>query len=60
MSNESEYLLLSRSTDWDRHLSAQEMQRIMNEMTPWFDRLRQQGKFKAAQTLSEEGKILFG
>jgi hypothetical protein len=60
MSNESQYLLLSRSTDWDRDLSAQEMQRIVNEMIAWFEQLRQQGKFKAAQPLYKEEKILSG
>jgi hypothetical protein len=60
MSNESQYLLLSRSTDWDRDLSAQEMQRIVNETIAWFERPRQQGKVKAAQPLYKEGKIFSG
>jgi hypothetical protein len=58
--NSSEYLLLFRSTNWDKNLSPAEMQRIMGETMAWFERLRRQGKLKAAQPLFEEGKIVSG
>ena len=58
--NPSEYLLLFRSTIWDKNLSPAEMQRIMAETMAWFERLRRQGKLKAAQPLFEEGKIVSG
>ena len=56
----SEYILLFRSTNWNKNLSLGEMQQIMDETYAWFERLRQEGKFKAAQPLFGEGKIVSG
>jgi len=54
----SEYMILFRSTDWDKGLSPEEMQNIMARTMAWFDRLAEEGKFKAAQPLHDEGKLL--
>ena len=56
----SEYLLLGRGTHWDKGLSPEEIQKVMNRANPWFDRLIQQGKAKAGQPLAHEGKIVSG
>jgi len=56
----TEYMVLFRSTDWSKNLSLEEMQRVMDETYAWFDSLREQGKFKAAQPLFGEGKVVSG
>jgi hypothetical protein len=53
-------MVLFRSTNWSKDLSIEEMQQIMNRTYAWFERLRQEGKFKAAQPLFGEGKIISG
>ena len=54
----TEYMLLFRSTDWNRDLSPEEMQQIMERTYAWFDGLKAAGKFKAAQPLFHEGRII--
>src|SRR5690606_24752937 len=54
----TEFMVLFRSTDWNKDLSLEEMQKVMDQTYAWFDSLRQQGKFKAAQPLFGEGKVL--
>ena len=56
----SEYLLLGRGTHWDKGLSPEEIQKVMNRANAWFDRLIQQGKAKARRPLAHEGKIVSG
>jgi len=56
----SEYLLLFRGTTWDKNLSPEEIQKIVNQWGAWFQRLTQQGIAKAGQPLKEEGKIVSG
>jgi hypothetical protein len=56
----SEYLLLFRSTDWDKDLSPRDLQRIMSETMAWFDGIRQQGKHIGAQPLFGEGRTVSG
>ncbi len=58
--NLSEYLLLFRGNNWDKDLCPEEMQRIMSETMAFFERLRGNGKLKAAQPLFEEGKMVSG
>jgi hypothetical protein len=53
-------MLLFRSTDWDKDLSPQELQRIMSETMAWFERIRQQGKHRGAQPLFGEGRTVSG
>jgi hypothetical protein len=45
----SEYMLLFRGTHWDKSLSPQEIQTVMNQWNTWFDQLTQQGKIKDAR-----------
>ncbi len=56
----TEYMVLFRSIDWNQDLTIDEMQAVMERTYAWFDRLRQEGKFKAAQPLFNEGKIING
>lgn len=56
----TEYMLLFKSNEWNRDLSADEMQQIMEKTYAWFDGLKAAGKFKDAQPLFREGRIVSG
>lgn len=56
----TEHMILFRSTDWNKDLSLDEMQQVMDRTYAWFERLRREGKLKAAQPLFGEGKIVSG
>src|SRR5260370_31164315 len=56
----SEYMMLFRGTQWDKNLSPEQIQTVMNQWNAWFDRLIQQGKIKSAHPLEREGKIVSG
>jgi len=53
-------MLLFRGTHWDKDLSPQEVQNVMDRWIAWFDRLSDQGKAKAGQPLTNVGKIVSG
>ena len=55
-----EYMLLFRGTDWDRGLSSEEVQNVMSRWIAWFDRLTEQGKARAGQPLTDQGKVISG
>jgi hypothetical protein len=55
-----EYLLLFRGTDWDRGLSSEEIQNVLNRWIAWSDRLTEQGKIRAGQPLMDQGKVISG
>jgi hypothetical protein len=55
-----EYMLLFRGTDWDRGLSSEEIQNVMSRWIAWLDRLAEQGKAKAGQPLTDQGKVISG
>jgi hypothetical protein len=54
------YMLLFRGTHWDQGLPSEEVEQVMSRWIAWFDRLTQQGKAKAGQPLTNEGKIVAG
>ena len=56
----SGYLLLFRGTDWQKGLSPEEIQKVVNQMRAWLAGLTQQGKLKAGEPLLHEGKIVSG
>jgi hypothetical protein len=58
--NGSPFILLFRGTDWDRGLSAEEIQQTMSRWSAWFDRLTNEGKAKLGQPLTSAGKIVSG
>jgi len=53
----SEYLVLSRG-QWDKNVSAQEIQTAIDKFYAWHDRLVGEGKMVAGQRLAREGKIV--
>ncbi len=56
----NEYMVLFRSTDWEKNLSPDQLQNIMSRTMAWFEQLHAQGKMKAAQPLYDEGKVITG
>ena len=56
----SEFLLLLRGTRFEETLSPNEMQEAMGRFSDWFERLTRDGKLKAGQPLSNEGKVITG
>ena|SRR5436190_7397745 len=54
----NEYLLLFRGSQWDKGLSAEQLQKVMDQFMAWFERLQQQGTVKAGQPLEREGRIV--
>jgi hypothetical protein len=55
-----EYMLLFRGTDWDRSLSSEEIQNVLSRWIAWSDRLTEQGKIRAGQPLTDQGKVISG
>ena len=56
----SGYMLLIRGTHWQKGLSPEEIRKVMERWTSWFDRLTFAGKAKAGQPLAQEGRIVSG
>ena len=52
----SEYILLFRGTNWDKGLSTEEIQRLLDQITAWLDNVNEQGKVKAGQPLLDGEK----
>lgn len=53
-----EYMLLFRGPQWDKGLSPQELQQVMDKVIAWFEGLNEQGKIKAGQPLGAQGRIV--
>lgn len=53
-----EYMLFFRGPDWDKGLSQEKLQEVMDKVTAWFGRLQDQGKVRAGQPLGSERKII--
>jgi hypothetical protein len=58
--SKSDYMLLFRGTNWDKELSAEQLQKVVSDWAAWFERLTQQGKCKGGHPLQSEGKIVSG
>jgi hypothetical protein len=56
----SEYMLLFRGPHWDKGLSPEELQQLMDQVMAWFEGLKEQGKVKGGQPLAPEGRIISG
>jgi hypothetical protein len=56
----TDYMLLFRGTNWNRGLSSEEIQNVMNRWIVWLDRLVEQGKTNAGQPLTDQGKVISG
>ncbi len=55
-----QYMLLFRGNDWQKGLSAEEMQKVAGQWMAWFERLTAQGKVTAGAPLEKEGKTVSG
>jgi hypothetical protein len=55
-----EYMLLFRGPHWDRGLSTDELQQVMNKVMAWFEGLSERGKMKGAQPLGGQGRVISG
>ena len=55
-----EYMLLFRGTQWDKSLSPQELQQVMDKVTAWAEGLQGQGKARVGQPLGAQGRIVSG
>src|SRR5260370_37189245 len=55
-----EYMLLFRGTQWDKGLSPQELQQVMDKVTAWAEGLQGQGKARVGQPLGAQGRIVSG
>ncbi len=53
-----EYMLLFRGTQWDKGLSPQELQQVMDKVTAWAEGLQGQGKARVGQPLGAQGRIV--
>jgi hypothetical protein len=55
-----EYMLLFRGPQWDKSLSPQELQQVMDKVMAWAERLQGQGKARSGQPLGAQGRIVSG
>jgi hypothetical protein len=53
----AEYLVISRG-QWDKTLSRDEIQNVIDQFYTWLDRLVDEGKMKRGQRLTYEGKTI--
>lgn len=56
----SGYIIFFRGTDWDRNLSAEELQQVTSQFMAWFENLAQKGIAQGGAPLENEGKIVSG
>ncbi|MGA8654846.1 MAG: YciI family protein [Chthoniobacterales bacterium] len=56
----SQYLVICRSTGWDKILSPGDVQNAMNQFDAWFERVSDEGKMRSGHRLAPESKILSG
>jgi hypothetical protein len=53
----SEYLVIARG-QWDKGLSRQRIESVIDEFYVWLDRMVEEGKMKRGQRLGQEGKTV--
>src|SRR5262245_61958012 len=53
----SEYLVISRG-QWDKDISAEEIQKAIDQFYLWLERLVDEGKMKRGQRLANQGKTV--
>jgi Uncharacterized protein conserved in bacteria len=59
-SNKNGYLLLFSSNEWYKELSAEELQKVMEQSKAWLERLIAQGKFKGGHGLLRQSTVIAG
>lgn len=56
--SKSGYIIFFRGNDWDKSLSADELQRVTTQFMAWFERLSQEGIAKTGAPLEHEGMVV--
>lgn len=54
----SEYMLFFRGPDWDRGLTLDETQQVLDRVMAWCEALQRQGKVKGGQVLGRAGCVV--
>jgi len=60
MDAKNEYLLLIRGKAWWNRLPPEELQKTMDHVKAWFERLTESGQLNVAQPLARKGAIVSG
>ncbi|MES2439508.1 MAG: YciI family protein [Verrucomicrobiota bacterium] len=58
MKDTKEYLMILRNTDWDEGLAVEEIARVVDEYTRWFDRMLTEGKITGGRPLLSGGRVV--
>ena len=56
----SEYMLLFRGPDWDRNLSPEQTEQVMDRVISWLEGLQEKGLVKGGQPLGRTGRTVSG
>jgi hypothetical protein len=56
----SDYLLLFRGNVWEKHLSPEELKKVVTDWYAWFQRLAAEGKCLGGLPLRDSGKLVSG
>jgi len=56
--SKSKHLLLFRNNDWERGLSPEQIQEIVDRWMAWFHRLRDEGVVLGGHPLEDEGRVV--
>jgi hypothetical protein len=56
----SDYMLLFRGNNWDKGLSAEQIQKVVTDWAAWFEGLMAEGKAIGGHPLRNEGKLVSG
>src|SRR5688572_997532 len=56
----SDFLLLFRGNQWEKHLSPEELKKVVTDWYAWFQRLAAEGKCLGGLPLLDTGKLVSG
>jgi len=56
----NEFIIFFSGSQWDKGLSPEQIQKVMNQFMGWFQRLQEEGKVRAGQPLERTGKLVSG
>ena len=54
----NEYMLFFRGEHWDKGLSNEELEQVLQQVTSWMETLVKEGKVKATEALAPGGKMI--
>ena len=58
--SQSDYMLLFRGSDWQKHLSPEQLHTVVSDWATWFERSIREGKCTGGHPLHHEGKLVSG